>query len=161
MRFTGDADLVALAETLQNRVAPARVLDGAPATVHLSTVDRDASSYSAVPEGTWLIVSGVLMRRGESTCVHDLPFNPHVRPIFLGVETTPQVLHGDGVIDYLKRYAPIGCRDWRTVFLLQAAGIPAFFSGWLDDDRRHGRHRAGAGRLTGDRTRGWPRSVRA
>ncbi len=130
VRFTGDADLVALAETLQNRVAPSRALDGAPASVHLSAVDRDASSYSAVPEGTWLIVSGVLMRR-IADLRHDLPFNPHIRPIFLGVETTPHVLHGVGVIDYLKRYAPIGCRDWRTVFLLQAAGIPAFFSGWL------------------------------
>jgi lipopolysaccharide biosynthesis glycosyltransferase len=130
LRFSGDDDLVPLAETLHNRVAPSRVVDGAPATVHLSTVDRDASSYSPVPEGTWLIVSGVLMRR-VSDLRHDLPFNPHIRPIFLGVEIAPPVLHGDGVIDYLKRYAPIGCRDWRTVFLLQAAGIPAFFSGWL------------------------------
>jgi lipopolysaccharide biosynthesis glycosyltransferase len=130
LRFTGDTDLVGLAETLQNRVAPERVVEGAPATVHLATVDRDASSFSTVPEGTWLIVSGVLMRP-VSDLVHDLPLNPHVRPIFLGIETSPQVLHSDGVIDYLKRYAPIGCRDWRTVFLLQAAGIPAFFSGWL------------------------------
>lgn len=130
LRFSGDPGLVQLAETLQNRVEPSRVLDGAPATVHLSTVDRDASSYSAVPSGTWMIVSGVLMRR-VSDLRHDLPFNPHVRPIFIGIETSPQVLLGDGVIEYLKRYAPIGCRDWRTVFLLQAAGVPAFFSGWL------------------------------
>jgi lipopolysaccharide biosynthesis glycosyltransferase len=130
LRFTGDQELVGLAETLQNRVAASRTIDGAPATLHLSSVDRDASSYSAVPEGTWLIVSGVLLRR-VNDLRHDLPFNPHVRPIFLGVEIAPPVLHGDGVIDYLKRYAPIGCRDWRTVFLLHAAGIPAFFSGWL------------------------------
>ncbi|BDZ42866.1 hypothetical protein GCM10025865_21650 [Paraoerskovia sediminicola] len=34
-------------------------------------------------------------------------------------------------MDYLRRYAPIGCRDWTTVDLLLSLGIPAFFSGCI------------------------------
>ena len=30
---------------------------------------------------------------------------------------------------YLKRYGPVGCRDWTTVYLLLSCGVPAFFSG--------------------------------
>ncbi len=130
VRFTGDSSLVALTETLQNRVARTYETVGPDATVHLVRVDRDASTFTAVPEGTWMIVSGVLLRR-IFDMQHDLPFNAQLRPIFLGVEIGASVLHGDGVIEYLKQHAPIGCRDWRTLFLLQAAGIPAFFSGWL------------------------------
>ena len=130
VQVTGDPELVALAGHLQKRIAPKRALDGPAATLRLAKVDRDASSYSAVPASSWVLVSGVLMRK-VCDLRYDLPFNPHLRPIFLGVEIPASLLHVDGVIDYLKRYAPIGCRDWRTVFTLQAAGIPAFFTGWV------------------------------
>jgi lipopolysaccharide biosynthesis glycosyltransferase len=130
IKLTGDADLVALAGDLQKKIAPKRAIEGSASTVHFTKVDRDASNYSSIPDGSWVLVSGVLMRK---VCdLHfDLPFNPALRPVFLGVEIPAALLHVDGMIDYLKRYAPIGCRDWRTVFTLQAAGIPAFFSGWL------------------------------
>ena len=32
-------------------------------------------------------------------------------------------------IDYLRRYGPVGCRDWTTVYLLLSCDVPAFFSG--------------------------------
>ena len=32
-------------------------------------------------------------------------------------------------IEYLRRYGPVGCRDWTTVYLLLSCGVPAFFSG--------------------------------
>ena len=34
-------------------------------------------------------------------------------------------------LDYLRRHAPVGCRDWSTVHLLLDHGVPAFFSGCL------------------------------
>ena len=37
----------------------------------------------------------------------------------------------DAAQDYLRRFGPVGCRDWNTVFLLLSAGIDAFFSGCL------------------------------
>lgn len=128
--FDGDNKLVELAEELGEAVTDERRLDGGPATVRLYRVDRDASSYSAVPDGTWLVASGFFV----STLFklrHDLPLNPRLRPIFIGAHIEVDALAGEGAVDYLKRYAPIGCQDWNTVFVLQAAGIPAFFSGPL------------------------------
>ena len=34
-------------------------------------------------------------------------------------------------IAYLKKYGPVGCRDWQSVAVLRAVGVPAFFSGCL------------------------------
>jgi hypothetical protein len=34
-------------------------------------------------------------------------------------------------VEYLRRHAPVGCRDWSTVRLLLDRGVPAFFSGCL------------------------------
>ena len=33
-------------------------------------------------------------------------------------------------VEYLRRYAPVGCRDLHTLRVLQRAGVPAYFSGW-------------------------------
>ncbi|MGH8861723.1 MAG: glycosyltransferase family 8 protein [Jatrophihabitantaceae bacterium] len=130
VRFTGDEGVVALAENLRSRVDPRRAIDGEDATVRLYRVDRDASDCSAVPDGTWLLASGPFVHT-PNDLHRNLPLNRRVRPIFIGFHTEPRVLHDGGVIAYLQRHAPIGCRDWRTVYLLQAAGIPAFFSGWI------------------------------
>jgi lipopolysaccharide biosynthesis glycosyltransferase len=35
----------------------------------------------------------------------------------------------DEGLEYLRRFGPVGCRDWNTVFLLLGAGIDAFFTG--------------------------------
>jgi lipopolysaccharide biosynthesis glycosyltransferase len=131
IRFTGEPALVSLAGLVREHVRAEDAVDGPEATLRLYRVDRDASSYAAVPDGTWLLVSGQLGGEQLAGLRYDVPFNPRLRPIFIGVEIGPGALGSDGVVDYLRRYAPIGCRDWNTVFLLQAAGIPAFFSGWL------------------------------
>lgn len=34
-------------------------------------------------------------------------------------------------IEYLKKYEPIGCRDYYTMNILRAKGIDAFFSGCM------------------------------
>lgn len=129
VRFTGE--LAPLGEALQRRVPTRHLLDGPPASVRLRRVDRDASSFAAVPDGTWLLATGHFLQP-VFDLGHDVPLNPRLRPLFVGLGLGPSVLHEPGMIDQLKRYAPVGCRDWRTVFLLQAAGVPAFFSGWLN-----------------------------
>jgi lipopolysaccharide biosynthesis glycosyltransferase len=130
LEFTGDPHLVPLATALRDRVAPERMVDGGAATIRLVAVDRDASDYNAIPEGTWLIASG-MFQHAIAGLRYDLPLNPRLRPIFIGFQINAVVLRTERAVEYLRRYAPIGCRDWDTVFLLQAAGIPAFFSGWL------------------------------
>jgi lipopolysaccharide biosynthesis glycosyltransferase len=130
VRFTGEPTLASFTTDLQTRIKPTREVDGAAATLRLYQVDRDASSYAAVPEGTWLFAFGWYMhptfRMG-----YDFPFAPALRPIFISFHVnTPRVLTPT-IVDYLRAHAPIGCRDWNTVHLLQAAHVPAFFSGCI------------------------------
>ncbi|HEY8302842.1 MAG TPA: hypothetical protein VIG48_13170, partial [Jatrophihabitans sp.] len=131
LRFTGEPELVELANTARARVPAAREVAGDEATIRLCRVDRDASSYAAMPDGTWLLASGEYAER-VAGLRYGLPVDGRLRPIFVGAAFGTQALAAPGAVEYLRRYAPIGCRDWNTVALLQAAGVPAFFSGWME-----------------------------
>ncbi|GAB2469498.1 glycosyltransferase [Jatrophihabitans fulvus] len=133
VRFTageGADDITAFATELQGRVKPERVVEGDAATVRLYEVQRDASAYCAVPEGTWMLAFGWYMHN-TFRMKFGLPFNPNIRPIFVSFHINNPSLLTDELIEYLRRYAPVGCRDWNTVYLLLAAGVPAFFSGCI------------------------------
>lgn len=101
-----------------------------PRIVSLQVVERDASRFADLPDGTWIVISEWFTRplAGKH---YDIPMNARLRPIFVGFHITVAALRTPGTIEYLRRYAPIGCIDWDTAFLLHAAGIPAFFSGGL------------------------------
>ncbi|MET1132386.1 MAG: glycosyltransferase [Aeromicrobium sp.] len=129
-RFSGETEAVRVAQMLQERVKPERVVDGDDAEVTLYRVQRDATSHDLVPDGTWMLAFGWYMHRQFGT-TFDMPFNPRLRPIFVSFHVNAPTFLTEGVIEYLKKYAPVGCRDWNTVHLLQAAGVPAFFSGCL------------------------------
>ena len=128
VKFSGSLGLSALADQLREDVPPERRAPGTSATIRLHTVDRDVSAYAEVPDGTWTIVSDWFAHPLAGTR-WDMPLNPKLRPIFISFYTDVASLKAPGAIEYLRRYAPIGCLDWDTVFLLQAAGVPAFFSG--------------------------------
>jgi hypothetical protein len=115
---------------LQARVRPEHRLGGVDADLRVLRVNRDASSLDAVPEGTWLLGFGWYMHSWFR--VHwDFPFHPNLRPLFVSFHVNHQEsLEGDS-LDYLRRHAPVGCRDWTTVHLLLDHGVPAFFSGCL------------------------------
>jgi lipopolysaccharide biosynthesis glycosyltransferase len=130
LRFSGDPGLVAAAERLRGDVPAERRVSGGEQTVRLFEVDRDVSQYAAVPPGTWMIVSEWFTQPLAGPR-YDLPLNPTLRPIFISFHVNPDALSAPGAIEYLRKYAPIGCCDWDTVFLLLAAGVPAFFSGAL------------------------------
>lgn len=129
--FTGEPELVDLAETLAARVKPERqVLDSATTKVNLSLVQRDASDLQLLPEQTWMVTFGwYAHNRPDNT--YGMPLNPNVRPIFVSVHINKIEMLTPDAIAYLRKYAPVGCRDWHTVHLLHAAGIPAFFSGCI------------------------------
>ena len=59
------------------------------------------------------------------------PLHRNLRPLFVSFHCNKRDLLTPEAIDYLKRYGPIGCRDWTTVDLLLSVGVPAFFSGCL------------------------------
>ncbi|NKG22296.1 hypothetical protein [Paeniglutamicibacter terrestris] len=128
--FTGDPEIVRFAEELRASTKPERVVDGPTATLNLLELNRDGNPYQALPEKTWALTFGWLM--------HDtfqqgfgIPFHKNLRPILLSVYVRFPAMLTPDAIDYLRKYAPVGCRDWQTVALLRAVGVPAFFSGCM------------------------------
>ena len=52
-------------------------------------------------------------------------------PIFVSFHCNKRDLLTPDAVEYLRRYGPVGCRDWTTTHLLTSMGVPAFFSGCL------------------------------
>ncbi len=130
VRITGRDDLIAAAEALGSGVPTRHRVDAPAATVRFVELQRDLSRWSEVPDGTWAIVSD-WFAHPLSAERPDIPLDPRIRPIFVSFAISPRALAAPGVIDYLRRHAPIGCRDRETTYLLHSAGVPAFFSGAL------------------------------
>ncbi|MDT4916733.1 MAG: hypothetical protein QOH89_1433 [Pseudonocardiales bacterium] len=128
VELAGDQGLVAAAETLRGDIPGELRRAGQKKTVCLYEVDRDVSRFAAVPDGTWVIVSD-WFHLTLSNEKPDIPLNPDLRPLFISFDISPVELAADGAVEYLREHAPIGCSSWDTVFLLHAAGVPAFFSG--------------------------------
>lgn len=130
VRFTGEDGLGTLATELQRQVNDDLRIDDRPGALHLLDVNREFSSGDAVPPGTWTIAFGwhmhPLYRR-----VCDFPYHPNLRPIFVAFHVNSVSMLDDAAVAYLRKYAPIGCRDWTTVNLLLSCGVDAFFSGCL------------------------------
>ncbi|WP_298133304.1 hypothetical protein [Micropruina sp.] len=128
--FDGDPELVAAMRSLRGTVKPERLIEGPPARIQLVEVQRDGSVYQDLPAPTWAVMFGWYLHPTFSGG-YNLPFHPNLRPLFVSFHLNkPDALTPDA-IDYLRRWAPIGCRDWQTVALLDAAGVPAFFSGCI------------------------------
>lgn len=128
--FSGPEELVALARRLHDRIPSDQQLVSTPSNLTLVPVNRDASSFDPVPDGTWLIAFGWYMHalmEGR----FDFPFHPGARPIFISFHCRRRNLLSDDSIEYLRRYGPVGCRDWSTVYLLLSVSVPAFFSGCI------------------------------
>lgn len=129
-RFDTTTELGRFAKTLQQRVPQALRLPSPARDVVLHQVDRDSSSWSPVPDGTWLIAFGWYAHKVGGVRF-DLPFTDRVRPIYVSFHVNKRPLLSDEMIEHLRAHAPIGCRDWSTVDVLLGLGIPAFFSGCL------------------------------
>jgi hypothetical protein len=130
VRFHGDADLVAVLRDLQARTRPERRLADVEADLEVLTVHRDASMYEAIPEDTWVLCFGWYMH-ALFGMRHGFPLHRNLRPVFISFHCNKRDLLTPAAVEYLKRYGPVGCRDWTTVHLLLSLGVPAFFSGCL------------------------------
>lgn len=130
LEFTGESELDELANRLRERVRPERVREGLSAKVQLMTLQRDASMYQPVPKDTWMLGFGWYMHP-IFEMRYGMPFHKNLRPIFVSFHCSTRAMMTDETIEYLKKYAPIGCRDWTTVDILLSVGVPAFFSGCL------------------------------
>ena len=130
MRLHGREDLIDLLGQFRDRVRPERRRDDVAADVEVITVHRDASIYEPIPEDTWILCFGWFMH-SLFRMRHGFPLHRNLRPIFVSFHCNKRELLTPDAIDYLKRYGPVGCRDWTTVDLLLSIGVPAFFSGCL------------------------------
>ena len=130
LSFSGDKGLTELFAKLRKSVKEERKYAGPQAELNLVEVYRDGNVYQDIPEDTWYIAFGWYMHDifGKS---FNIPFHANLRPILLSVFVRyPEMLTPDAIA-YLKKYGPVGCRDWQSVAVLRAVGVPAFFSGCL------------------------------
>ena len=74
----------------------------------------------------------IIMNGWFTDAPENWPPNPRLIPLFVSFHLQPksaQILFSKSEnVEYLKAHAPIGCRDYRTMELLQAYGIEAYFS---------------------------------
>ncbi|MGO3153253.1 MAG: hypothetical protein ACTIJJ_11650 [Galactobacter sp.] len=129
-KYTGNDDLVKFMDQLSKRLKPERVVDSPEATFNLIDIFRDGTVYQQIPEKTWAITFGWYMHR---TYVkgYNLPFHENILPIPVSMFFRYTDTITDEAADYLRKIGPIGCRDWQSVAMLTAAGVPAFFSGCI------------------------------
>jgi hypothetical protein len=130
VRFSGPEPLVGLLEELGERTRPELRRHDVEADVEVMTIHRDASMYESIPEGTWVLCFGWFMH-ALFRMRYGFPLHHGLRPIFVSFHCNKRELLTPEAIAYLRRYGPVGCRDWSTVYLLLSAGVPAFFSGCL------------------------------
>lgn len=126
--FVGSDGLPEFAATLRSRLKAERQLTSESRTVRLVAVDRDASHDNDIPAGTWHIGFGWYMQPTYGG-KFDFPLNPNLRPIFISFHVNNREMLDDAAVAYLKKYSPVGCRDWTTVYTLRSLGVPCFFSG--------------------------------
>ena len=130
VRLHGPHELVDVLRALGDRTRPERARHNVDADLEVLTVHRDASMYQAIPRGTWVLCFGWYMHALFGVR-HGFPLHRNLRPIFVSFHCNKRALLTPAALEYLRRYGPVGCRDWTTVYLLLSTGVPAFFSGCL------------------------------
>ncbi len=96
--------------------------------IQLVEVNKDYPSGSSYPTPTWLFVYGSFFFPTFNKH-YDFPFPEEIRPVFLAFELHNHCLLTEAMKGYLRKYGPIGCRNWSTVYRLRNEGIQAFFAG--------------------------------
>jgi hypothetical protein len=130
LAFHGSQDLVDLLQQLHGRVRPEMQRTGIKTDVDVITVQRDASMYEEIPPDTWMLAFGWFMHP-IFKLRYGFPFHRNLLPIFVSFHCNQRGLLTPEAVEYLRRYGPIGCRDWTTVDVLLSLDVPAFFSGCM------------------------------
>ena len=126
--FVGGSPLAEYLTGLKQYVHADRRIDDVKAAVVPVALDRDFASGRSYPDNTWLICNGWFMHRAYKGPL-DFPFPAEVNPIMISFHIQEPDVLTDDVVEALRAYEPIGCRDWTTVYRLRDVGISAFFSG--------------------------------
>ena len=92
-------------------------------------VEREALPEFKTPERTKVIMNGWFMRHPDR-----FPPSVDIDPLFISFHVTPRIetdFFRQDTVEYLKRYEPIGCRDYGTMEMMNRHGVRAYFSGCL------------------------------
>jgi lipopolysaccharide biosynthesis glycosyltransferase len=128
VEFVGGSKLASYLTSLQSKIHKNRRLDGSPVKVQPIELQRDFASGKSYPKNTWLISNGWFMHRPYMGKV-DFPYPQNINPIMISFHIQDAGVMNEEVAAELKKFGPIGCRDWTTVYRLRDYGVPAFFSG--------------------------------
>jgi len=128
VQFVGGSKLASYLSGLQSKIHKNRRLDGKPVKVQPIELQRDFASGKSYPKNTWLISNGWFMHRPYLGKV-DFPYPENINPIMISFHIQDAGVMNAEVAAELKKFGPIGCRDWTTVYRLRDYGVPAFFSG--------------------------------
>lgn len=92
-------------------------------------VERERMASFSSTETTNLIMNGWFMWHPNQ-----FPPSNSINPFFISFHLSPSIakeLLTERSIEYLKKYEPIGCRDFSTLRILEKQGIKCYFSGCL------------------------------
>lgn len=90
---------------------------------------REHEKVACIMNGWYLHAEG--MAWPPSADLVPLPVSMHFTPTLSFLHEDKQD-NGENVqIEYLKQYAPIGCRDTKTLELMKQNGVPAYFTGCM------------------------------
>lgn len=93
-------------------------------------IQRDYLNNLDIKEKTSVIMNGWFTHRPENWPPVDV-LNPFFISFHLNSSIAEKVLNQSENVDYLKKHAPIGCRDVGTLEVLQKYGIDAYYSSCL------------------------------
>ena len=89
-------------------------------------VERDALNRSEYEKAK------IIMNGWFTDAPENWPPNPNLIPLFISFHLQPKsaaiILSKKENVDYLKKHGPIGCRDYKTLKLLEEHGIDSYFS---------------------------------
>ena len=128
VEFVGGSKLAGYLTGLQKKVHKNRRIQGDAVKVQPIELQRDFASGKSYPKNTWLISNGWFMHRPYLGQV-DFPYPENINPIMISFHIQDAGVMNEQVAAELKKFGPIGCRDWTTVYRLRDYGVPAFFSG--------------------------------
>lgn len=92
-------------------------------------IDRDWGLNKEQKEKVRMIMNGWYMDHPEN-----FPPSEDIIPLYVSMHINNLGLPGllrEECVDYFKKHAPIGCRDYNTVELLKGKGVDAYFTGCL------------------------------
>jgi lipopolysaccharide biosynthesis glycosyltransferase len=103
------------------------------AEVFMYFIDRDTTHNVPSPAGKdggpiYVIANGWYMTTGGGA-TYQLPLAPWIHPFLVSMHLhKPDALQQPGVVEWMNRFGPVGCRDTDTEQLFRSYGVDCYYS---------------------------------